>query len=438
MIRVLLTGIRIILVILYSFRSTVLGQVQLNKLDSLTLEQAVKLALEHHPSLRAAAANLESASSGLTVALAGYYPSVIGSASFSRTDGAFVLNPTFPPRNQSYNTYTTGVQMTETVFDFGKTIGKVSANSDFVNAASADQEATRQTVIMNAQLAYFSLIQAKQVIRVNEEALDQAKKHLAQAKAFYSVGRRPQSDVTKAEVDLANADVNLIRARNQMRLARVSLENTMGVHPTADYRVREVFEVPPFSMRLDSAEVVAFQERPELIAAHARVEANRSLVSATWDQHLPTIGAFGNWTWSNFDFPLFSRWNAGLTFTLPIFQGFAISAQVDQARAAADVALANLDLLNETARLEVEQNYLGLKEAEDRIGATAKLLEQAEENLRLANGEYAAGVGTPIEVADAQLSLSNAQITRIQALSDYNGFLIRLQRSMGILGRRKE
>ena len=241
--------------------------------------------------------------------------------------------------------------------------------------------------------------------------------------------------MTKAEVDLANADVGLIRARNQMRLAKVSLENTMGVHPTADYRVREVFEVPPFPMKLDSVESVAFRERPELIAAHARAEGNRSLVSATWDQHLPTIAAFGNWTWSNFDFPLFSRWNAGLSFTLPIFQGFTISAQVDQARAAADLALANLDLLNESARLEVEQNYLGLKEAEDRIGATSKLIEQAEENLRLANGEYAAGVGTAIEAADAQLSLSNAQITRIQALSDYNGFLIRLERSMGILGR---
>ena len=433
--RLLSFSLRLVAVMLFLTRMYALAQSQETRLDSLSLEEAVKLALEHHPSLRAAAANLETASAGLTVAMAGYYPSVTGSASFSRTDGAFVLNPTFPPRDQSYNTYTTGVQMTETVFDFGKTIGKVSANNEFVDAASADQEATRQTVIVNAQLAYFNLIQAKQVITVNEKALDQARKHLAQAKAFYSVGRRPQSDVTKAEVDLANADVGLIRARNQMRLAKVSLENTMGVHPTADYRVREVFEVPPFPMKLDSVESVAFRERPELIAAHARAEGNRSLVSAAWDQHLPTIGAFGNWTWSNFDFPLFSRWNAGLTFTLPIFQGFTISAQVDQARAAADLALANLDLLNETARLEVEQNYLGLKEAEDRIGATSKLIEQAEENLRLANGEYAAGVGTPIEAADAQLSLSNAQITRIQALSDYNGFLIRLERSMGILGR---
>src|SRR2546425_3514152 len=111
--RMLPKGFRLLAVVLFAGRLCLLGQSQETKLDSLTLDQAVKLALEHHPSLRAAAANLETATSGLTVALAGYYPSVIGTASFARTDGAFVLNPTFPPRNQSYNTYSTGVQMTE-------------------------------------------------------------------------------------------------------------------------------------------------------------------------------------------------------------------------------------------------------------------------------------------------------------------------------------
>jgi outer membrane protein TolC len=119
--------------------------------------------------------------------------------------------------------------------------------------------------------------------------------------------------------------------------------------------------------------------------------------------------------------------------SLPIFQGFAISAQVEQARAAADAAQANLDVLREFVTLEVEQNYLGLKEAEERIAASTKLVEQAEQNLNLAERQYAAGVGTALEVTDAQLTLSNARITRIQALYDYNSSLRKLERSMGIL-----
>jgi TolC family type I secretion outer membrane protein len=403
--------------------------------DSLTLEEAVKLALEHHPSMQVAAAGVEIADAGLTQARAGYYPTLSGTASLFRTDGAFVLNPTFPPRNQSYNTYSTGLQIQQTIFDFGRTIGRVSAGGGFVDAANSDREGTRQSVVMNVELAYFELMQATEVVGVDEEAVAQANEHLRQAKAFYSVGRRPQSDVTKAEVDVANAEVNLIRARNQMRLAKVSLENSMGVHPPGDYRIREAFEVPSFTMTLDSAEASASLARPELVASQARVAANRSLATAAWDQHLPTISASGNWTWSNFDFPLFSRWTAGVTLTVPIFQGFAISGQVDQARANADAAQADLELLKESVREEIEQNYLSLREAEERIAAATKLVDLAEENFRLADRQYAAGVGTAIDAADAQLSLSNARITKIQALSDYNGFLIRLQRSIGIVGR---
>ena len=84
--------------------------------------------------------------------------------------------------------------------------------------------------------------------------------------------------------------------------------------------------------------------------------------------------------------------------------------------------------------LQVEQNYLSLKEAQERIEASSKLVVQAKENLKLAEGRYNSGVGSPIEITDAQVNLSNAQITYIQALSDYNSSLIRLRRAMGVIG----
>ncbi len=401
--------------------------------DTLTLNRAAQLAIEYHPALRSADANVRSASAGLTQAVAGYLPSLNASATLSHTDGAFVFNPDFPPRNQTYNNYTTGVQVQQTLFDFGKTIGRVSANSSFVEAAESDYRSARDNVVMNVQVAYFTYVEARQVVRVNEKAVEQAKLHVTQAKAFYAVGKRAQIDVTRAEVDLANSTVNLIRAQNQVQLAKLQLENDMGVHPAKEYSVQEEFDVPAFTASLDSVKALAREQRPELFAAKARVAANKSLVTAAWTQHLPTLSASGNWTWSNFELPLFSRWNAGVTLTMPLFQGFALSAQVDQARANADAAQANLDLLTESVLQDVEQNYLSVKEAEKRINATAKLVEQAEQTLTLAEKQYAAGVGTTLEVTDAQLALSNARITRIQALYDYNTFLIRLRRSIGTI-----
>jgi outer membrane protein len=239
--------------------------------------------------------------------------------------------------------------------------------------------------------------------------------------------------VTKAEVDLANANVTAIRGRNQLRVANLQLENAIGVHPRTPFALIDTLSVVPFALPLDSTKAVAFEKRPELLAARTRVDANRSLAAAAWGQHLPTLSAFGSWTWSNFNFPLYNRWNAGVTLSLPIFQGFGIAGQVEQAQAAAELAEANLEILSESIVLEVEQSYYGLREAEERLVATRKLVEQAEQNMMLADRQYAAGVGTALDVTDAQLSLSNARIINIQTLFDYNSSLVRLQRAMGML-----
>lgn len=316
--------------------------------------------------------------------------------------------------------------------DFGRQVGRVSANSRFVDAASSDFKSVRSSVIMNVELAYFGLVQAKQIVTVDEEAVTRAQEHLKQAQAFYAVGRRAQFDVTKAEVDLANAQVNAISSRNQLLVAKLALDNAMGIRTTSMYRVASQFDVEKFTLSLDSVKAVTFAILPELLAAKARVEANHSLVSAAWDQHLPTLSAVGSANWSNFDFPLYGRWNAGVTLTVPIFQGFLIQGQVEQARANSDLAEANYHELSENVLLVVQQAYLTVKEAEERIIASTKLVDQAEQNLRLADKQYAAGVGTAIEAADAQLTLSNARITNIQALYDYNSALVRLRRAMGL------
>jgi len=401
-------------------------------LDTLTIAHAVQLALDHHPSLRSAEANTRGAVAGHKGAMAGYLPSIGFSASVTHTEGVFVFNPSVPSRNQIYSNYTGGFQAQQILFDFGKTINRVSANTDLVDAATSDYVSARELVQANVQIAYYGLLAARGVADVNDEAVHQAQKHLLQAKAFYTVGRRPQFDVTKAEVDLANARVNQIRAANQMQVAQVQLENAMGFRPTGPYTVSGSAPIPLIAVTMDSARALALKQRPELQAARSRVDAAISQAHAAWSQHLPTLSAVGTWNWNGFDpSPLYPRWSAGIQLTLPIFQGFSLDAQVEQANAVADAAQATFDTQVQSVMLEVEQAYLGLKEADERKVATAKLVEQADENFTLASRQYAAGVGTAIEVADAQLSRSNAQITNIQAQYDYITSLVRLRRALG-------
>ena len=401
-------------------------------IDSLTLDKAVELALQYHPTLRLAEANVRFAEGGYRLALSNYLPQVSASWSGSHTEGTFVFNPSIPSRNQIYSSYSAGITASQLLYDFGKTTSRIGANSDFASAASLDQVAAREAVRVNVAIAYLAFLQARSVAVVNEEAVAQAAKHLAQAKAFHTVGRVPQFDVTKAEVDLANANVTLITARNQERVTRLQLENAMGVSPTTPYVVSDSVHSEPFTMPLDSALALAFRQRPELNAARARVEANNALASATWSQNLPSISATGSYNWNGFQpQPLFPRWVAGISVSLPIFQGFGIDAQVQQAEANADAAQATLDALKESVQLDVEQTYLSVREAAERILASEKLVQQAEENLTLAERQYAAGVGTPLDVTDAQLTRSNAHITNIQAIFDYNSSLVRLHQAVG-------
>jgi outer membrane protein len=238
--------------------------------------------------------------------------------------------------------------------------------------------------------------------------------------------------VTKAEGDSLNAEVNLIQARNALRIARLQMENTMGVHPAADYAVVDSFTVPATSASLQEARTTALRTRPELVAAQARVEAGREGITAAWGQHLPTIAAFGGYNWTAFDFPLFSHWNAGVSFTLPIFQGFALDAGVELARANRDIAQSDLDTLSEGVMLEVERQWLTVRAAAERAVATSKLVQESRENLNLVERQYAAGVATALDESDARLTLSNSEITDIQAQYDYRTALIRLRRAMGL------
>ncbi len=399
--------------------------------DTLTIGRAITIAREHQPLLEAAEAGVASAEAGKRFALSNYWPQIGFSASGSHTEGTFVFNPSIPARDQIYSTYTTGLTANQLIYDFGKTSSRVGANTDLVSASKQDYRLTYANVATTVEVAFYAAMQAKDLTVVNEETVKQADDHLRSAKAFYTAGTRPLLDVTRAEVDLANANVGLIRARNAERVSLLQLENAMGVHIRPGYALRGNINTGSPGFSLDSARTAAMLNRPDILSARARYEALSSFASATFGLHLPTLSATGTYNWSGFDVKLYGRWTAGVTFTLPIFQGFGINAQVDQAQAAAQAQLAQVRLTIENAMLDVEQNYLAVGEAAERIAATGKLVEQADESLRLAEKQYAAGVGTAIDVTDAQVVRANARITAIQAVYDHTIALTRLKQSMG-------
>ncbi len=399
--------------------------------DTITMQQCISIAMEHQPQLASAKGALMNAQAGLTQTASIFYPQLSATAGLTRYGGTQLNSPI--PLTAMYDIYQTGIGGQMMLLDFGKSIYKTLSSSYSVDAASQDYSAIEQNVIFNTVQAYFNYQEAEKVVGATEESLRSFNEHLDQTKAFFSVGQRAQFDVTKAEVDVANAEVSLLKAKNTVRIARVQLENAMGAQITARFFSDDSIAVPFSMWNIDSALSIAKTTRPEVVAAEFRLHAGETFVTSTWLSRMPTVSLTGGYNWKGLDVPLVSSWNAGVTVSLPLFFGFSIDASVDQARAGVMSASAAYDGVVQSVRLEIQQNIFLFDEAHERIIAARKLVEEALESHRLAVARYASGVGSAIEVTDANVTLLNARITEIQAVYDYRSAYVGLKRSIGIL-----
>ncbi len=400
--------------------------------DTLTLEQCIQTALKYNPEIRVSEGGLESAQSNLKLTRSVLFPQISGTAGVTRNGGTFLLGNIV--RSGSFDSYTAGLQAQQLIFDFGKTYTRLSASSDLVRASGQDLRATREDIIVNTYVAYYSYLAAVRVREVDTETVLQAEDHLHQAQAFYRAGTVPQYDVVNAEVTVANANVNLIQADNNIKLARIQLENVIGRKLPDSFALRDILDVAHVDISMEAAMETAINSRPELLASQAQVQANKALLTSAWTANLPNISASGSYNWRGLaPTPLYSGWNIGVTLSLPIFQGFALDAGIDQAKANLKSAEASNDLVMQTLYLDVQQQEFALQEATQRIQASRKLVQQAEEALRLAVGEYNSGTGSALQTTDAQVALANARITYIQSLYDYNVSYAQLERAMGVI-----
>ncbi|MCL5020141.1 MAG: TolC family protein [Bacteroidetes bacterium] len=407
-------------------------QIPAASVDSLTLEQCVQIALKYNPQIRLAEGGLEASKSGLKLSVSGYMPQITGTASGTRNGGTFVLGPI--ARSGYFDNFSAGFTAQQTIFDFGKTISKVAASSDLVDVSHENLRSTTQDVVLNTHISYFNYLAAVRVLEVDSETVSEALDHLRQAQGFYKAGTVPQYDVVNAEVEVANAKVSLIEARNNLKIARVQLENVLGVNLPVHFKLDDNLGVSYVSVDMTTAIETALKNRPELLASEAQVQASKSLLTEAWTQDLPDISATAGYKWNGADpQPLYPSWNVGLTLSVPIFDGFALDAGIDQAKANLKSAEASNDIVMQTLYLDVQQQEYALQEAREKIQAAKKLVEQATEALRLAVGQYNSGTGSAIEVTDAQVTLANARISYIQSLYDYNVSYATLQRAMGII-----
>ena len=321
------------------------------------------------------------------------------------------------------------------MFDFGKTYSRISAFSDLTDASAQDIINAKQTLILNTYIAYFDYLQAVKLKKVSQESLQQATEHLKLSRSLFEVGSKPQFDVIKAESDEATARVNLLNAENNIDITRLQLENILNKKLPPDFTLKDEFEVVRDSVSESESLNIALQNRPEIISGKFRVDANKSFLTSAWTANLPSINASGGYTWKSFALnqTFQGSWSLGVAVSLPIFEGFALDAGIQQARADLDNAQASYDLIEQGVTLDVRQQYSNLRLSRNQIAASRSLLKAADETLRLAEARFKAEVGSAVEVTDARVAYYNAQVLLIQSLYNYQVTYTRLERAMGTL-----
>jgi len=412
----------------------------IRKGELLTLERAVEIGLKMHPSVLAGKGAVDVNRARKGQAESAYYPQIDANAGYTRFQPSTISTGTTTvgiqrvQTSHSFEQYNTSVTARQTLFDFGKTWTNVNIQKLNIEASQADLTNTEEQVILNVKQAYYNLLRARANRVVAEETIKQFEQHLGQAKAFYEVGTKPKFDVTKAEVDLSTVKLSQISAENAVRIAQVSLNNAMGVPDAPEYVIDSKLSFEKYQITVDEAMEKAYANRPELKSILAKKKASEEAIALAKKGYYPVLTGNADWTWAGEggNFATGDGWNAGVGLTIPIFSGFLTKNQVSEAKANLVILTASEESLRQTVLLEVQQNLLNIREAEERISTAKLTVQQAQENYEIANGRYAAGVGNPIEVTDAEVVLANAKTSYIQALYDFKVARASLDKAMGV------
>lgn len=404
----------------------------------LTLGEAERTALEHQPRLQQAKASTEAAEARADQALSYYLPEVKGvaiyeRATYNRVTTPVRLNPV-KRGTETFNSYDLGVTLSQLVWDFGQTSNRWDAARELRRAQGKSEEAVRLQVVLGVRQAFFRARAAKAMVGVARATLANLQRHQGQIEGFVRVGNRPQIDLVQVKSDVAAVRVALIQASNAYDIARAELNQAMGTIGAIDYDVADDAFPTVKAETEPLVDVVnaALGARPELAAARSRITAQELTVAAERGAYFPTISIGGYFTERGVVLDDL-RWNYGglVTLSWPLFQGGRTRARVRETRADQQALTAEQEALRQAIVVAVESAWLAVTAAREAVSAADEALALARERLRMAEGRYAAGMGSIIELGDAQLGETTAAARKVQADYDLAAARAGLTQSLG-------
>ncbi|BAL84318.1 hypothetical protein SELR_26100 [Selenomonas ruminantium subsp. lactilytica TAM6421] len=396
----------------------------------LNLQDAVQMALENNRSIKSALADVDSARWNLS-----NYRRQTG-VTLSLSSGANRVNDTLArASHQGDNSYyTNSATAAIPLYNFSLRSG-IEAAGYALNSADVTLENTKQFIRYQATADYYNILNYKNLIKVQEDTVRAYQEHLDNVNAQYRVGTVAKSDVLSSQVNLANAQQALTTAQNNYDIAVATLNNVLGLPTDTVLEIDDQLKHPSYDLKLEDCTSYALNNRADGAAAYYAVkqaEAGINQAKAGW---YPTVTASATKAIegkNEFKTDHGNTWTIGATANWNIFDNGATSASVHSAEASLAKAQEAMHAQDETIQLDVRTAFLNLQAAEKNIGTTETAVKQAEEDLKIANVRYSAGVGTNLDVMDATEKMTAARTNYNNALYTYNLSKAALDKAMGI------
>ena len=410
----------------------------------IDVEKGVALALNNNERLLQAKIDVVHSREGHRLARSAGLPQLEASINYNRN----WLLPSFvfggnAVRIGTENNLTGAVTMRQRLYAGGGVRAAMDMADRQVAIMGETERETRQLVVAAVEERFYDLLLAGELLKVGHLAIERSRQNLHQVVSLEQAGRASEFDRLRAQVQVSSMRADSIRSENDLRLAAMALKDIVGIDIDQPLEVRGTFRIgTPLDINdLQGLIDRGVANRPELariIRQLEYLERNVEFERAAGRPLLDLV-ATGQTQFQSNEFDLADKewrksWNTGVVLNIPIFDGKRTGARVARAKQSLRRAEYERKRLEREVHLQVQQAYYDVEEASERIEANRDAVLQAEQGLRMAESRYANGAGTLLEILDAQLALVQTRTENAMARSDRGLALMRLERSVGVLG----
>jgi outer membrane protein len=396
----------------------------------ISLDDSVALTLKNNESVKIAASEKLTAAELLAEAQTGYQPRLDYTFSGSRAGANSSATHIYSVGNQFGNQ----VGLSLPLYTGGSVEGQINQAKLGLTSADLAIADAKQQLKLQATTGYFAVMQAQNLVKVNQDTVNDLQAHLTNVQAQFAVGTVAKSDVLRSQVAVANAQQTLIQAQNTYDLAVSSLNNVMGLPMDTQIHLKDQLQYTKYNTPLADCVSYALQHRPDGQQADISIASAKEGITIAESGNKPQVNLSADEGWSD-THPLGTKnnsWSIGASASWNLFDAGLTKSKIRSANVAVDKASQQAQQTKDTIQLDVRQAYLSLKNAEKRISTTQVAVDQAQEDYKIAQVRYSSGVGTNLDVMDAEAALLTAKTNSIQALYDYNTSKAQLDKAMGI------